>query len=109
MVECVFGILANKWRIFHRPLDVTPQFCDIRVKACCTISLAETMDFSWRILCMKVISKAFKLQGQEETSKESTLEIISPSILRHHTELCFGSTIKYDLESDIPWKSIHLC
>ena len=25
MVECAFGILANKWRIFHRPLDVTPQ------------------------------------------------------------------------------------
>ena len=24
MVECAFGILANKWRIFHRPLDVTP-------------------------------------------------------------------------------------
>nr|CAI5844570.1 unnamed protein product [Callosobruchus analis] len=22
MVECTFGILANKWRIFHRPLDV---------------------------------------------------------------------------------------
>jgi hypothetical protein len=26
MVECSFGILANKWRIFQRPLDVTPQF-----------------------------------------------------------------------------------
>jgi hypothetical protein len=40
---------------------------------------------------MKVISKAFKLQGQEETSKESMLETISPSILRHHTELFRGS------------------
>jgi hypothetical protein len=28
MAECAFGILANKWRIFQRPLDVTPQFCD---------------------------------------------------------------------------------
>jgi hypothetical protein len=34
MVECAFGILANKWRIFHRPLDVTPQFCDGIVKVC---------------------------------------------------------------------------
>jgi len=25
MVECAFDILANEWRIFHRPLDVTPQ------------------------------------------------------------------------------------
>jgi hypothetical protein len=24
MVECAFGILAKKWRFFHRPLDVTP-------------------------------------------------------------------------------------
>ena len=37
IVECAFGILANKWRIFHRPLDVTPQFCDSIVKACCIL------------------------------------------------------------------------
>ena len=37
MVECAFGILKNKWRIFHRPLDVTPQFCDSIVKACCIL------------------------------------------------------------------------
>jgi hypothetical protein len=37
MVECAFGILANNWRNFHRPLDVTPQFCDIRVKGCCVL------------------------------------------------------------------------
>ena len=37
MVECAFGILANKWRIFHSPLDVTPQFCDSIVKACCIL------------------------------------------------------------------------
>jgi hypothetical protein len=27
MVECAFYILANKWRIFHRPLNVMPPFC----------------------------------------------------------------------------------
>jgi hypothetical protein len=37
IVECAFGIVANKWRIFHRPLDVTPQFCDNIVKACCIL------------------------------------------------------------------------
>ena len=34
IVECPFGILANKWRIFYRPIDVKPDFCDI-IKACC--------------------------------------------------------------------------
>ena len=37
MVECALGILANKRRIFHRPLDVTPQFCDSIVKVCCIL------------------------------------------------------------------------
>jgi len=25
-VECAFGILSNKWRIFQRPLNVSPDF-----------------------------------------------------------------------------------
>lgn len=37
MVECTFGILANKWRIFHRPLDVNLDFCDIIIKAACVL------------------------------------------------------------------------
>jgi hypothetical protein len=35
MVDCAFGILANKCRIVHRPLAVTPQFCDSTVEVCC--------------------------------------------------------------------------
>lgn len=37
MVECTFGILSNKWRILHRPLDIHIDFCDIIVKACCIL------------------------------------------------------------------------
>lgn len=37
MVECAFGILANKWRIFHRPIDTQPEVCDDIVKACCAL------------------------------------------------------------------------
>ncbi|XP_050296651.1 uncharacterized protein LOC126736368 [Anthonomus grandis grandis] len=32
-VECAFGILANKWRIFHRPMNVSKYFCRDIVKA----------------------------------------------------------------------------
>jgi len=48
MVECVFDILANKLRIFHRPLAITPQFCNNIVKICayCTFAFAETVGFS---------------------------------------------------------------
>lgn len=37
MVECSFGILANKWRIFHRPLDVHTDLADDIVKSCCVL------------------------------------------------------------------------
>ena len=33
-VECTFGILSNKWRIFHRPINVEPDFAVEIVKAC---------------------------------------------------------------------------
>lgn len=33
-VECTFGILSNKWRIFHRPLNVQPPFAMLIVNAC---------------------------------------------------------------------------
>ena len=33
-VACAFGILSNKWRIFQRPLNVSPDFAVVIVKAC---------------------------------------------------------------------------
>lgn len=32
-VECAFGILSNKWRILHRPLNVSRKFSKNIVKA----------------------------------------------------------------------------
>jgi hypothetical protein len=37
LVECTFGILVNKWRIFHRPPDVGEQFCDSIIMWCCVL------------------------------------------------------------------------
>ncbi|GFG34283.1 hypothetical protein Cfor_00525 [Coptotermes formosanus] len=36
-VECAFGILCNKWRVFHRAFVLHPDFADIVVKACCVL------------------------------------------------------------------------
>lgn len=33
-VECAFGILANKWRVLYRPLNVSKIFAKDIVKAC---------------------------------------------------------------------------
>lgn len=36
-VECAFGVLANKWRVFHTPTLVDPEFIDDIVKSCCIL------------------------------------------------------------------------
>ncbi|XP_045456362.1 protein ALP1-like [Melitaea cinxia] len=36
-VECAFGILSNKWRIFHRPLNVNTDLAIDIVKCCCIL------------------------------------------------------------------------
>lgn len=36
-VECAFGVLANKWRVFHTPILVQPDFTDDIIKACCIL------------------------------------------------------------------------
>ncbi|XP_025420197.1 uncharacterized protein LOC112690399 [Sipha flava] len=33
-IECAFGIMSNKWRIFHRPLNVSKPFAENIIKAC---------------------------------------------------------------------------
>ncbi|KAJ8893047.1 hypothetical protein PR048_005628 [Dryococelus australis] len=36
-VECVFGIMSNKWRIFQRPLNISTDFAVDILKACCIL------------------------------------------------------------------------
>lgn len=36
-IECTFGILSNKWRIFHRPLNVNIDLAKKIVKTCCIL------------------------------------------------------------------------
>lgn len=36
-VECSFGILSNKWKIFHQPIDVNVEFAIDITKCCCLL------------------------------------------------------------------------
>lgn len=36
-IECSFGIMANKWRILHRPINVQIPFAEDIVRACCVL------------------------------------------------------------------------
>ncbi|XP_041430603.1 protein ALP1-like [Xenopus laevis] len=37
MVECAFGILSNKWRVFHTAIQLEPDFVDNVIKAGCVL------------------------------------------------------------------------
>jgi len=37
IVECTFGILSNKWRIFHTSMTITPDFAMLVTKAACVL------------------------------------------------------------------------
>ena len=37
LIECAFGILANKWRILRRELNVNVDFAEAIIKACCIL------------------------------------------------------------------------
>lgn len=36
-IECTFGILANKWRIFHRPINVNTDLINDIIKSACIL------------------------------------------------------------------------
>lgn len=36
-IECTFGILTNKWRILHRPLNVHTELAKSIVRTCCVL------------------------------------------------------------------------
>lgn len=36
-IECAFGILANKWRLFHTPITLEPENVTHVVKAACVL------------------------------------------------------------------------
>lgn len=38
-VECTFGILSNKWRLFHRAINLDPGYAMDIVKACVFVHL----------------------------------------------------------------------
>lgn len=37
VVECAFGLLANRFRIFHRPIEVIPDTVDKIIMTCCVL------------------------------------------------------------------------
>ncbi|KAJ8868503.1 hypothetical protein PR048_030031 [Dryococelus australis] len=64
-VECAFGIMSNKWRIFHRPLNVSTDLAVDIVKACCILQNFIHKD--------KGLSTTFVDTIMDENSELSTL------------------------------------
>jgi len=63
-VECVFGIVCNKWTVFHRAIDVCQDFCEVIVKTCCIQqNFVRETAFSARICYTNVRLDSIKAVG----------------------------------------------
>lgn len=60
-VECAFGILSNKWRIFHRALNVSKSFSKNIIKACIVLHNIVRRKDGYRTEDL-IISSGSKLQ-----------------------------------------------
>lgn len=73
-VECSFGILTNKWRIFHRPLDVNVKNAETIIKACCTlhnfVRERDGVDFEHTLNVVGLQDEAFRQPGGSRSATE---------------------------------------
>lgn len=92
-VECAFGILANKWRIFHTPLNVSKDTAITIVKASVVLhNIVREMD-GFRSDDLVTCPLPSIMQNQTETSKISGRGI----------RTCFANYF-VSSEGSVPWQ-----
>ena len=69
---CAFGIVCNKWRIFHHATDVCPDFCDVIARTCCILHnfVRQRDGFSFRVLYTNVPLRVLRLLAIEVMLQE---------------------------------------
>ncbi|KAJ8934209.1 hypothetical protein NQ318_021634 [Aromia moschata] len=81
-IDCTFALLSNKWRIFHRPLDVSQEFAEDIVKSCCVLHNfvleREGYDFEHTLVIegLKNIDRYTTQGAEQRTASGMTLRII---------------------------------
>lgn len=93
-VECGFGIFSNKWRIFHRPINVHPNLTINIVKACCILHNLIRRRDGFRI------DDALEVASFEDVPKEQNLRgTRTGKEIRDHFTQYFNSN-----EGSEPWQ-----
>lgn len=79
-VEMAFGRMANRFRIFHRPLEVELNTCDLVVKTCCILH--------------NFLTKPYSVSGsllEEDLLPQSLPETFSNLPMQTHTTVRFAN------------------
>ncbi|XP_068081823.1 uncharacterized protein [Anabrus simplex] len=72
-IECSFGILTNKWRILHRPLNVDLTLCEDIIKVCCILHNFVRDRDGFQIEEILTVEGLFDVEyGDEVRSKKAT-------------------------------------
>ncbi|CAK1598267.1 unnamed protein product [Parnassius mnemosyne] len=92
-VECAFRIMANKWRIFHRPIDVSYNFATDIIKACCVLHnfVADRDGFRQRDKFAISVDEFLPIQPADE-------EETAPNVVRQHFATYFMT------RGTLPWQ-----
>lgn len=96
-VECAFGILSNKWRIFHRALNVSKTFSKNIVKACVVLhNIVRKRDgYRTEDLITSAGSILQKLPGGSKTQ--------STNKTGHGVRTCFANYFVSE-DGQLPWQ-----
>ena len=94
-VECAFGILTNKWRIFHRPLNVNMDFGISIVKACCVLHnyVRDRDGFQY--------DDTLSISGLENIDKDRCTERAGPSLNQYRN---LWAEYFVSVEGKLPWQ-----
>ncbi|GFG40228.1 hypothetical protein Cfor_09816 [Coptotermes formosanus] len=100
MVEYAFGVLCNKWRIFHGAIDVRPDLCDVIVKTCCILHnfVRQKEGFQFQDTLFECPLDSVEAVGtRDNVTGTAVREYFCKNILRPHKVLFLGNMKSFEL------------
>jgi hypothetical protein len=96
-IECTFGILTNKWRIFHRPLNVSIDLAEYIVKTCCVLHnfVRQRDGFNYN----HILSHVFAEEDEDQIHDPTEARNLGGATIRNAFADYFVSP-----EGQVPWQ-----
>lgn len=100
-VECAFGIMANKWRILHRPSNVSLDLTVNIVKTCC---LLQNFIHKEEGISNLIVDSEIELQALARSEDADTLQgtLTAENVRRNFAEYFVSP------QGSVPWQNEYI-